>query len=140
MVKFLCSGCGKMNNPTFKDCISSGFWPGSPQRIGILYEQNLLKCWHFLRLLTPGTSEQKFIECLSTLSVEYSRDGVIDKKLFNEASKAYDFVHHLIDKRVKRIDKTSCRACTDHTTGKPDTLVCHVDGNFKLLKYSIENE
>lgn len=86
--------------------------------------------------MTPGTSEQKFVECLSAISNRQP----IDKKLFNEASKAYDYLHHLIDKNIKKIDKTKCRACLNCETGKPECLACHIDGNFKLLKHLIENE
>lgn len=118
MVKYLCNFFKKITYLTFEDCISSGFWPTSPQRIGILFKKNVLKCWHYLRLLTPGTSEQKLIECLLAFSVEDGRNGVIDKKLFNEASKASDFVSYLVDKSIKNMDQTSWRACTHNITGK----------------------
>ncbi|KAK4026971.1 hypothetical protein OUZ56_015992 [Daphnia magna] len=57
-----------------------------------------------------------------------------------EASKAFGYHHHLLDKRIKKIDKTSCRACINSETGKPECLACHIDGNFKLSKHLIENE
>lgn len=74
------------------------------------------------------------------LSSRYGQTAIIDKKMFSEASKAYDYFNHLIDKRIKNIDKTKCRACVDYVTGKPECLAWHIDGNFNLLKNFIENE
>lgn len=137
---FHCESCNNRTEPTIEDYIGSGFWPGSPNRFTILFHQDVLEFWYHLRFLTPGTSEQKFLECLCTLSFKYERTAIIDKKMFSEASKAYDYFNHLIDKRIKNIDKTKCRACVDCVTGEPECLACHIDGNFKLLKHCIENE
>lgn len=141
--KFMCTNCNKLTKPSFQDCAASGFWPGTPEGITVLFDPKALHFWNNLRLLTHhtfGTSESKFIECLSALSFQAGRNPVIDKKHFNEASKVYHYTHHLVDKRIKQMDKTVCRACIDFKTGKPNALVCHIDGNFKLLKYSIDTE
>lgn len=79
MVKFECNNCSRFSYPTYEDCVSSGFWPGTPQRMTVFFNQDVLKFWHILRLLTPGISENKFIECLSALSLQAGRNPVIDK-------------------------------------------------------------
>lgn len=55
------------------DYIISGFWPPVPDKITFLVCSNLLTMWYHLKLLTPGTSERKFLECLSAMSTEGSR-------------------------------------------------------------------
>jgi hypothetical protein len=137
---FHCGDCNQRTEPTTEDFIRSGIWPGSPGCFSILFRSDLLEYWHHVRFLTPGTSEQNFLKSLSAISVSHGRKSTIDKKMFGEASKAYDYVNHLIDKKIKNVDKKKCRACIDCETGKPQCLACHIDGNFKLLKHLIVNE
>ena len=135
-----CVNCDQRTEPTTDDLIKAGLWPGSQDRFTILFSSNLLEYWYHSRLLSPGSSEQNFLKSLSEISASHGRNSTIDKKMFSEASKAYDYLNHLVDKKIKNIDKKKCRACVDFKTGENACLACHIDGNFKLHKHSIENE
>ncbi|KAK4002375.1 hypothetical protein OUZ56_004209 [Daphnia magna] len=51
---FHCQNCEKSTFPTVEDYISSGFWPGTPERFTVLFHQDVLEFWHHLRLLTKN--------------------------------------------------------------------------------------
>ncbi|KZS05266.1 Uncharacterized protein APZ42_031593 [Daphnia magna] len=122
------------------DYIISGFWPPVPDKITFLVCSNLLTMWYHLKLLTPGTSERKFLECLSAMSTEGSRCPTVNGPMFAKASQAHEFTRHLVDTRVKNMDKLLCRVCVDLDTGEPALLSGHPDGNHKLTRTNRKNE
>ena len=57
------------------------------------------------------------------------KDGPINRMQFNRASKEYEYLVHLVEKRVMLHEKTTCKSCAH------DPLAGHVDGNMKLLRW-----
>ncbi|KAK4028637.1 hypothetical protein OUZ56_021641 [Daphnia magna] len=64
---FRCNSCECTFDATLDDCFLSGFWPPVPNKFTFLCCSQLLTLWHHLKLLTPGTSEQKFLETISAI-------------------------------------------------------------------------
>lgn len=65
---FSCEICGTGIEALDTDYISSGFWPGNPSNITYLFSEDLLRFWYVIKHNTPGTSLNKFLETLETLS------------------------------------------------------------------------
>ncbi|XP_045023336.1 uncharacterized protein LOC116928408 isoform X2 [Daphnia magna] len=131
---FCCNSCECTFDFTLDDCILSGFWPPVPDKFTFLCCSQLLTLWHHLKLLTPGTSEQKFLETISAMLVEGSRCPSIKTSMFARASQAHEFTRSLTDSRIKQMDTLSCRACIDERTGNPFLLSGHPDANHKLTR------
>lgn len=60
--------CEFVTKPTVVNYITSGFWPGDPQNMSYLISADLLRFWYLTKHNMPGTSMNKFIETLETLS------------------------------------------------------------------------
>ncbi|KAK4017489.1 hypothetical protein OUZ56_032800 [Daphnia magna] len=76
----------------------------------------------------PGTSMNKFIETLETLSYGLKPCKPINKIHFQNASRYYEYFMHQIDVKVKLKDNTECFSC------KGIMLASHSDRNFKLYR------
>ncbi|XP_045023318.1 uncharacterized protein LOC123467411 isoform X3 [Daphnia magna] len=76
----------------------------------------------------PGTSLNKFLETLETLFEGFRPFKPINKIHFQNASRHYETLMHLIDNKIKLRDKTLCFSC------KGIMLASHPDGNFKLYR------
>ena len=61
---------------TFRNYNSSGFWPGTQNKISYLFSAEMLKLWYLMKHNSPSTSERKFIEALQIMA-EGSKRGVI---------------------------------------------------------------
>ncbi|EFX81858.1 hypothetical protein DAPPUDRAFT_241842 [Daphnia pulex] len=55
--------------------------------------------------------------------------GSINRSQYSWASKEYEFLIYTVEEKIKRLDKTTCKACAG------DPLSCHIDGNMKLLRW-----
>ncbi|EFX63057.1 hypothetical protein DAPPUDRAFT_269147 [Daphnia pulex] len=112
---------------TEKDYIQSNWWPGTPSSSTYLFSEDLLQFWFHLKHQNLGSSERKFIETLNRISKASDRVDVINRTLFNKASREYDyFVYGFFDTDIRQQNKTSCPACGDNPSA-----AC-VDGNFRL--------
>ncbi|KAK4030779.1 hypothetical protein OUZ56_024118 [Daphnia magna] len=85
---FRCNSCECTFDATLDDCILSGFWPPMPDKFTFLCCSQLLTLGHHLKLLTPGTSEQKFLETNSAMLVEGSRGETFVCDTCNSLTKA----------------------------------------------------
>lgn len=143
--------CSKTVEASAEQYAVSCFWPGNPgqQVPTYFFHTDLLRFWYFTKHEAPGTSEQKILEILGHVSRVENRvyfslknsfkqwinspcyqDPVVNQPLFNAASKEYEYLNYSIDKKLRKIEKTSCAACAD------SPLAVHVDGNFKLYRFA----
>jgi hypothetical protein len=66
--------CNKRNTCNYnrevrlKDFIFSGYFPGNPNNLRLLFSTKLLKMWHHVSLLTPRTSLTQFSNALANTS------------------------------------------------------------------------
>ncbi|KAK4021485.1 hypothetical protein OUZ56_003400 [Daphnia magna] len=96
---FHCDNCSTNREADFTDFITSGYFTGSPVSTKYLFSFDLLRLWRHLKYLTPGTSEYKFLETVMAISADLGRRGTINKKLFNKASKLYEYFNSLLDEK-----------------------------------------
>ena len=54
------------------------------------------------------------------------QSGIINKTLFNKASREYEYYVHGVDRDIRQQTKTICPACSD------DAMAASIDGNFRL--------
>ena len=54
------------------------------------------------------------------------QSGIINKTLFNKASREYEYYVHGVDRDIRQQTKTICPACSD------DAMAAFIDGNFRL--------
>jgi hypothetical protein len=74
---FKCKSCDLIYPAAVEDYIASGYFPGSPKRTNFFISADLSEFWFHLKFLTPGTSEQKFLETLSAVSFKAGRVRLI---------------------------------------------------------------
>jgi len=70
---FQCKSCDSIYPAEIQDYIASGYFPGNPKRTNFFISSDLSEFWFHLKYLTPGTSEQKFLETLSAKSLKAGR-------------------------------------------------------------------
>ncbi|KAI9557163.1 hypothetical protein GHT06_016970 [Daphnia sinensis] len=91
--------CLGLNYQSYADFITSGYFPGSPVSTTFLFSFDLLRLWRYLKYLTLGTSEYKFLETIMAISADLGRRGTMNKKLFIKASKLYEYYNSLLDEK-----------------------------------------
>lgn len=74
---FKCRSCDATRVATVEDYVAAGYFPGSPQRTNFFVSADLAEFWYNLKYLTPGTSEQKFIETLTAVSIKAGRVNLV---------------------------------------------------------------
>lgn len=74
---FKCKSCDTTRTATVEDYVAEGYIPGTPKRTNLFVSADLAEFWYNLKYLTPGTSEQKFIETLSAVSIKAGRVGLV---------------------------------------------------------------
>jgi hypothetical protein len=147
---FSCLECHAKVDATIHEYVQSNFMPGNPKALNFLYSVEVLRLWYLIKHNLPSSSEKKILECLEGLSEDTRRvrcfyhvfpvlnlkcscfnfqRGSINRSQFSRASKEYEFLIYTVEEKIKRHDKTTCKACAN------DPLSCHIDGNMKILRW-----
>jgi len=79
---FKCKCCDSIYPAATEDYIASGYFPGNPKRTNFFVSSDLSEFWLHLKYLTPGTSEQKFLETLSAVSLKAGRVRLNQNQLY----------------------------------------------------------
>lgn len=70
---FRCTACDFKREATASEYANSGFWPASAVDSNYFFREKLLSFWSKLKYNAPGTSEGKFVETLSEMSIDGDR-------------------------------------------------------------------
>ncbi|KZS05339.1 Uncharacterized protein APZ42_031501 [Daphnia magna] len=74
---FKCKSCDTTRTATVEDNVAAGYIPGTPKRTNFFVSFDLAEILYNFKYLTPGTSEQKFIETLSAVSIKAGTVGLV---------------------------------------------------------------
>ncbi|XP_014677256.1 PREDICTED: uncharacterized protein LOC106817122 [Priapulus caudatus] len=126
--EYTCTACGLDKLVEADDCIHSGYWPGDPRNLTVLYDMTALESWDRLNRTAPMLATSSYLTILRALSEENSRNLYISGDGFNMAYREWSFCR---DKLLSVTQGTSleCPACTPHQHA------AHIDGNHKLYRF-----
>ncbi|XP_065901149.1 uncharacterized protein [Dysidea avara] len=129
----VCNECDTEFLTEFSPCgdlIREGYWPGGTTgRSSYVFDQDLFRFFHLLRLHNPGISYSGFIKTLEQMSLMKGRAPTINPVVFSKAFSEWKYCNF----ELKKMTKTPLLECPACYQGQHSV---HIDGNRKLYRFS----
>ncbi|XP_072022311.1 uncharacterized protein [Amphiura filiformis] len=122
-----CNACNYIHNEReVVNLIQNGFWPGSRHRIKYIFSVELLEWISTLSKHMPGTSISAFAKAIQDIG---QHDDVINKTVLTRVLMEFRYSCRKLE-LIQDYDSMKCPPCTI------SQQAAHVDGNFKVYRYS----